>query len=87
MLSTDTTLNDAALEHLVAQCCGGFGDVEEVFIVRQPTPSDEAVYALVRMATVEAALAVRRSFGDMMYGDTSVYIGLTPASLRETAAA
>ena len=87
MLSIDTELADSALVKRVADHCGRHGKVEAVLIVRQPAPTHEAVYALVRMGTIESALAVRRSFGDMMYGNTSVYIGLRAASLRETAAA
>lgn len=78
MLSIDTNLPDTVLKELVGQHCSDYGEVEEVFILRQPAVRHDAVYALVKMATPESVLAVRRSFGDMMYGNTSVYIGLTP---------
>ena len=87
MLSINTKLADSALGKRVADQCGRHGKVESVLIVRQPAPTHEAVYALVRMATIESALAVRRSFGDMMYGNTSVYIGLKSTRARETAGA
>jgi len=77
MLSIDTRLPDTMLKELIRQHCGDYGKVDAVFILRQPAPHHEAVYALVKMATTDSVLAVRRTFGDMMYGDTSVYIGLT----------
>jgi len=82
MLSADTKLPDAALEQLIGRHCSDHGKVEGVIILRQCAPRREEVYALVKMATTDSALAVRRSFGDMMYGNTSVYIGLTPGRIH-----
>ena len=82
MLSVNTKLPDVMLEELIGLYCSDYGKVEKVFILRQPTPQHEAVYALVKMATSDSVLAVRRSFGDMMYGNTSVYIGLTSNRLH-----
>lgn len=87
MLSTNPEMNDAALEALVAEYCGRHGKVEAVSIVHEPARDYDAVYALVRMATSASALNVRHTFGDMMYGETSVYIALTPARTREPALA
>lgn len=87
MLSTNPEMNDAALATRVAEFCSLHGKVEAVSIVHQPVQGYEAVYALVRMATTSSALSVRHAFGDMMYGEMSVYIALTPAQLREAAAA
>ena len=85
MLSTNPAMTDAALEALVAECCGRHGEVEAVSIMHQPAKDYDAIYALVRMATVDSTLSVRHAFGDMMYGETSVYIALTPARAREAA--
>jgi len=85
MLSTNPEMNDAALAALVADFCSLHGKVEAVSIVHEPARGYDAVYALVRMATSASALSLRHAFGDMMYGETSVYIALTPARAREAA--
>lgn len=82
MLSANTKLPDAMLEELIGRHCSDHGKVERVCILRQPAPSRVEAYALVKMATTDSALAVRRTFGDMMYGDTSVYIGLLPGRIH-----
>jgi hypothetical protein len=82
MLSANTRLPDAMLKELIRRHCSDLGKVEEVCILRQTAPSRVEIYALVTMATTGSALAVRRTFGDMMYGDTSVYIGLLPGRIQ-----
>jgi hypothetical protein len=70
------------LEELIRRHCSDLGTVEGVRILRQIAPGRIETYALVKMATTGSALAVRRTFGDMMYGDTSVYIGLLPGRIH-----
>jgi hypothetical protein len=79
MLSVNTRLPDTLLEQLISQRCSDYGKVERVFILRSLSSGSAEVYALVQMTTPESVLALRRSFGDMMYGNTSVYIGLSPS--------
>lgn len=79
MLSVNTKLPDTQLEQLISHRCSDYGNVERVYILRPLASGSAEVYALVRMTTPESGLALRRSFGDMMYGNTSVYIGLTPS--------
>ena len=86
MLIADTSLSNAMLEELVAWHCSAYGNVDAVQVLRQCPPDRVQAYALVKMATTDSALAVRRSFGDMMYGSTSIYIGLTSDRFQPKAA-